>query len=109
MSNFDQFKNEVVDGVSDLAKGLFKEYVDYAKSDIEFFVDQIKDDLPVWQKQAMDPNDPFSEEELKSLLRMQDGLLDLAKLTAKGIAATKLNRFRDGVIDLISSKAKLLL
>lgn len=103
MSKFEDFMNGVLGGVGDLATDTLGDIPSGAMSDAKAFLAFSADSLETW-------TDALAKGEL-SAAEFQDLADDLPDLTALvalselGIAKTKLQRFRDGLVDLIVSSA----
>jgi hypothetical protein len=103
MSKFDDFKGAVLDGAEDLARQLFQDSVVAARDDVSDFLAAAQDDLVRWTKQLREGK--LTRKQFGSLVRGQKDLATLAALTQAGRAAASLQRFRDGLIDLVVNKA----
>jgi hypothetical protein len=103
MSAFEDFIDVIKSGVKDLAKSTLKDFVDRAEEDFESFVESAKEDWKRWT--TMLANGQLSMLEFEGLVRGQKDLAVMHALTEAGIAATRIQRFRDGVIALVIDTA----
>jgi len=103
MAKFDDFRSEVTKGAGALAKDLFKGYRTQAVKDTRQFLKASQEDLRRWTKQLA--NGELSKTEFKDLVRGQKDLAELAALTSAGIATTTLERFRTGLLTLLTDSA----
>jgi hypothetical protein len=103
MARFDDFLNGVIDGVPALAKETLGNVPAEALNDAREFLTYATDNLREWTEQLASGGlaaDEFAD--------LANDLLDLGKLAALsrlGIAKTALQRFRDGLVELITSAA----
>jgi len=101
---FEDFKDAIVDGAKQLAKDTVGDFLDSAEDDAKAFLESIKDDLERWTK--MLKNGEISKEEYKDLIEAKEALAEIHALTQAGIAATKIERFRTGLVNLVTNTAK---
>lgn len=101
---WDDFKDIFIEGAKQLAKETVGDVLDSAKSDAKDFVESMKDDLKEWKE--MLENDEISVDDLKDFIEAKEALCEIRALTQAGIAATKIERFKSGLIDLVSNTAK---
>ncbi len=101
---WEDFKDAIVDGAKQLAKETIGDFLDSAQDDAKAFLESIKDDLERWAK--MLKNDEITKDDLKDLIEAKEALAEIRVLTQAGIAATKLERFRTGLINLVTNTAK---
>lgn len=103
MNDFDGFLAELKKSVGDLAQQTLKGGVDAAKADFEDFEEKAKAEWQLWTtalaKGDMDQND------LAGLLRGQVDLAKMHALTAAGLAAERIQKFRDAVIKIVFDTA----
>ena len=103
MSKFDDFKNAIVDGAQALATSTLSGLGAQAGSDARDFLRRTDAKLERWTK--MLAKGDLTKLEFKTLVESQEGLAALNALTQAGIAAAALQRFRDGLIDLVVKSA----
>ena len=103
MADFDLFLDELKTGVADLASRTVSGYVDQALDDATFFAADARDDLEEWTA-ALSRGD-LSEDDFKDLLAAQKAVFQMNALTQEGIALASIQRFRDGLLDLVLKTA----
>ncbi len=102
MSNIDfqSIFNTLKTGVIQLAGTTARNYVDHAKNDGLALLNGMKDDLARWTEQMKDGL--MSTAELEDLVKGQITDIKLAALKQAGITAIELDKFKKGLVDLIS-------
>lgn len=103
MSAFDDFLKEVLSDAEALAKSTLNQVVTQAINDTREFLDEARSDLREWTDALA-----MGEMSTKEFTDLVEGQRDLAKLhglTAAGITATKLDRFRDALMKLVVQAA----
>ncbi len=103
MPSFDDFVEAVQDGARELARETFDDYLDDARNDARSFIANCEDDLRRWIN-MLEQGD-LDQQEFSDLVNGQKSLAQIHLLTQKGIALTKLERFRSGLIDLVINTA----
>lgn len=103
MSLFDDFLGMVKEGVIDIAKEEFGDFNSEIKSAIEISLEKSKNDLKNWTKLLA--LGEISQQEFKDLLEAKRALIEIQLLTQKGITQTKIERFRNKLIDLVFNSA----
>ena|ERR1700730_6795185 len=103
MSDFDAFLEAVKNGVTNLAKQTLKDGVDDAKADLNDFEIKAKEDWKRWTVALA--NGQMSQSDFEGLLKGQAALAQMEALTAAGIAAARIQRFRDAVINIVIDSA----
>ncbi len=103
MANFDEFLNELKDGIVELAKKEAGEFATQAKDDAQAFLDKMKDDLQTWFKQLTDGQ--LSKEDFEYLVKGRKDVAEMAALTQIGLAKIRVERIVNGVIDLVINAA----
>lgn len=101
---WEDFKDAILEGAKQLAKDTVGDLLDSAKDDAKAFLESIKGDLKNWKK--MLENGEISKEDLKDLIEAKEALAEIRALTQAGIAAAKIERFRTGLINLVTNTAK---
>ena len=99
MSNFEDFKKDVITGAEELAKTTLTGFVANAKSDTQQFLQNQAQNVLAWiddlRNEAIDAN------QYRSLLRGQIAIGKMHALTEAGVTAATYQRFRDGLIDIV--------
>lgn len=103
MSKFDEYVNAVLEGAKDLARQLFSELGENARTDAQAFLDKAKADLERWTK--MVANGSLTKDELTDLVNAKKALLEMRALTQAGVLEATLERFRTGVLSLVVDTA----
>lgn len=103
MSKFDEFVDAVLNGVKDLAKQAFDGFEDSAKEDAKAFLEKSEADLKRWTKLLAVKE--ITERDFADLVNAKKALAEIHALTQAGVALTKLERFRSGLIDLVIDTA----
>jgi hypothetical protein len=103
MSDFDDFRNAVIDEAEELAKTVLKRGVKEARADAEAFVKKSAEKLERWTK-LLAAGD-LTKDEFASLVRSQKDLAELKALTKAGVQASRLQNFRDKLVDVAIDKA----
>ena len=102
-TKFDSFIKGVIEGAKDLGKEIFDGFEDQAKEDAKAFLAKTEADLMRWTKLLAD--EKLTEQEFGDLVQAKKALAEIHALTQSGIALTKLERFRSGLINLVIDKA----
>jgi hypothetical protein len=102
-NKFDDFINAVLEGSKDLAKHIFNGFEDQAKEDAKAFIKKAEIDLKRWIKLLVDKK--ITEQDFGDLVQAKKALAEIHALTQAGIALTKLERFRNDLINLVIDKA----
>lgn len=103
MSKFDEFTAAVLSGSKDLAKQLFDGLEDSAQEDAKAFLEKAEADLKRWTKLLAVAE--ITERDFADLVQAKKALAEIHALTQVGVALTKLERFRSGLIDLVIDTA----
>ncbi len=103
MADFDAFLETLKAGVVDLAGETIEGYVDQALDDVSSFAHGAREDLEEWAA-ALDRGD-LSEVDFKDLMAAQRAVIQMKALTQEGIAIANLQRFREGLMDLVVNTA----
>ena len=94
----------IQDGITELATQSFKEYVKDIGNDSEIIYQAFKGDIERWSIEV--ENGDLSLEDLEFLIKGKKDLIKITVLTQKGAAKIQLDKFKQGVIDLIFSSIK---
>ncbi len=103
MAKFDDYINAILEGAKGLARDIFDGFEDQAKEDAEAFAKKAEVDLMRWTKQLAD--EKLTRQDFRDLVQAKEALAEIHALTQAGIALTKLERFRRGLINLVIDKA----
>lgn len=97
MPDLDDLLDALKDDVADLAEDHFDDLRDRAVNDSQSFVEETNEDIQRWaQKMA---NGQLSQAEFRSLLQGRKDLAEMEGLKQAGLAAAKVDKFRDALID----------
>ncbi len=103
MSQWDEFVAAVGKGIAAAAKDDLAGYVNELTTDAQAFVTAARNDLETWTSELA--NGKIDEDDLTDYVRADAALATMAAITAAGIAAADLQRFRTAVIDTVISAA----
>jgi hypothetical protein len=103
MSKFDEFVEAVLSGSKDLAKNIFDGFEENAKEDANAFLKKAEVDLKRWTKLLAAKK--LTERDFSDLVHAKKALAEIHALTQAGVALTRLERFRSGLIDLVIDTA----
>jgi hypothetical protein len=103
MSKFSSFENSVISGVKDLATGALKDFLVDAQNDAKGFLKMSEEDLKRWTDELA--SQKLDKDEFADLVDGEGDLAQLDALTQLGIAEADLQRFRDGLINLVKDAA----
>ncbi len=103
MGQWDDFASKVEAGVAAACVGALKGYVKEMQSDAQAFLAAAAADLETWTAQLAAGT--IDSGDFTAYLKADASLAQMAALTAAGIAAADLQRFRDTLIDTVVSAA----
>ena len=95
---WNDFLDAISDGVEELAKNTLKGFVSEAKADAQSFADFSRDKVELWARAVAEGK--IDRDDFEFLMSGLKSLAKLHTLTAKGIAAKRLDDFRQGLISL---------
>ncbi|MCA8880016.1 MAG: hypothetical protein KDA73_08675 [Rhodobacteraceae bacterium] len=105
--NFDTVKDNFLKGLTPLAENLFGDLRNLAMNDGMELWDEIRTDLD--RRTQLLAEGKLTREEFDALLKMQAGRIEMHALTAAGLAAARIQRFRTGLISLLINSVRLAL
>ena len=103
MSAFDDFRDAVLKDAEDLAKTVLKRSVKEARADAETFIKKSAAKLERWTRLLAEGE--LTKDEFASLVRSQKDLAELKALTKAGVQASRLQKFREKLTDVVIDKA----
>lgn len=103
MGTFDEFAEALVDGSKALAKDIFDGFEVEAMADARAFLEQSRNDLQSWTR--MLAQGEISEQDFSDFVQARKALAVIHALRQKGVALTKLERFRSEFINLVIDTA----
>lgn len=101
--SFSSFQTAFIEGARELAAKSLSEFRAQAESDARNFLNRTEADLRRWTANL--GRGEISAAEFSDLVKGRAALAQLAALTHAGIGLTRLQRFRDGLVDLLISSA----
>lgn len=107
MPDTDELLDALRDEIMDLAKTHFDDLVDEAVEDAEAFLDDSKEDLKEWT--TLLANGDLTQDEYRSLVEGKKDLAEMKALKRAGLAAVRVDRFRDALVDRVVDTASRLL
>lgn len=103
MANIDQIINTAKSGIADLADTVFGEVLTEARIDAGDLLESMKSAHGKWIEQLAAGK--ISVDDFKDLILGEGDLGELESLKAKGIAQITIDKFRNGLIDLVCKAA----
>ncbi len=103
MASFDDFVEALKNGSKDLAKEIFDGFEDEASNDAKAFLEKTKEDMRRWTKLLAQGE--LTEQDFSDLVQAKKALAEIHTLRQTGVALTKLERFRSGLINLVIDTA----
>jgi hypothetical protein len=103
MGTFGDFEKAVLSGAKEFAVGSLKDLTKLAEDDAQAFLKSSAQKLQRWT--TMLASQQITKAEFAALVESQKALAQLDALTHAGIAAAALQRFRDGLIELVINAA----
>ncbi len=85
-------------GLQPIIEELLGEFIESARTDAEAFISESWENLAVWLEDLR--TGALAKDEFEFLLRGQEQLMRMKLLRQAGVAAARLERFRQAVIDL---------
>lgn len=103
MAAFDDFTKAVKNGSAVLAKEIFGELGKEARKDTGAFLEKTEQDMQRWTKQLSEGE--LTKQDFSDLVEAKEALAEIQGLTRNGVALTKRERFRKGLIKLVIDSA----
>ncbi|HAO21068.1 MAG TPA: hypothetical protein DCQ37_11715 [Desulfobacteraceae bacterium] len=103
MANFDDFLKEVGKSLTEFAKNNWNTYKDAAVKDGKLFIEKSKADIERWLKLLASGG--LNRDDFEWLIMGKKDLAELNALKQAGLTKVALDRFINGVIDIIISTA----
>lgn len=97
--DFNQIFQNLEKGVESVAKDSLKNYEDQAKTAGKQALDDMKDNLQRWAIEV--ENGAMNKEDLEFLLQGEEALDKLVALKEAGLAAVQIDKFKNGLINMI--------
>jgi len=86
-----------------LAKKLFQQYAQQAAHDVKDYLESAWSDLNRWSDELA--RGAIDKEEFRSLIRGQIDVSEMRALKQAGLAQVQIDRFTDGLLDIVVSAA----
>ena len=99
--NFDQLFKNLSTEVESLASNSLKDFENEAKSDGQKALDNIKLNLQQWSDELL--TGAITPEDLRYLLKEEEGLNSMVALKQAGLAAIHIDEFRNNLVNTIVS------
>jgi hypothetical protein len=103
MSAFDEYLDDVLNGIKDLAKNTLGGFENQAKEDAKDFIKKTEEDLQRWFNLLASRG--ITEQDFSDLVQAKRALADMRRVSVAGAGLARLERFRSGLIDLLVGKA----
>lgn len=103
MSDFDKFWEALKAGLLDLAKKLGQQYLAAALQDGQNFLSAQQAELQRWTIELA--TEKLSKEEFEDLVMGQKDLAEMVLLKQAGLAQVQIDRFVNGVLNLVINTA----
>jgi len=103
MSQFDDFWTMLKNNVANFAKESWNDVKDAALSDGNDFLNKAKEDIKEWTKQLAEKK--ITADDFGWLLKGKKDLAELVLLKQKGLAKAALDKFTNGLINIVISTA----
>ena len=98
--NFTDIFQQLKANVLNLAETNVKEFASSAKKDAQKILDTMKSDLKQWAQQLADGE--ITKKEFEFLVRTEKDSFKMEGLKQKGLAKVEIDKFRNGVINMIT-------
>lgn len=99
MSQFSDFKNDVIAQIKKLGETTLIDFASQAKSDTQKFLDAEAHDLERWTEELA--KEEIDKEDFNFLIHGQVALFKMHMLTEAGITEAQLQQFRDALIKIV--------
>lgn len=99
--NINELLQTIRDGISELAKESFSGFMEEAGSDAEIIFNELKGDVESWARQM--ESGELSMDDLTFLMKGKKDLMKIAALTQIGAAKIQMDKFKQGVVDIVVS------
>ena len=99
--NFDELFESLKSGVEGVAKDSLNDYLTEAKADGVTALNNLKASLQTWAQEV--ENGSMTAEDLEFLLKGEEGLDEMVALKQAGLAAVHIDKFRNGLINMVIS------
>ena len=97
--NFDEIYQSLKNGVVTVAKDNLQEYENAAKADGQAALSDMKTSLQQWAIEV--ENGSMTKEDLQFLLQGEESLDEMRALKEAGLAAVRIDKFRNGLVNMV--------
>ena len=97
--NFDEIYQSLKNGVVTVAKDNLQEYENAAKADGQAVLSGMKTSLQQWAIEV--ENGSMTKEDLEFLLQGEESLDEMRALKEAGLAAVRIDKFRNGLVNMV--------
>ncbi|MFD1140974.1 hypothetical protein ACFQ4C_07635 [Larkinella insperata] len=98
-NNFEDIFQSLEKGVESVATSSLKEYLSQAKTDGQRVLTDLKDNLERWAGEV--ETGAMTKEDLEFLLQEETALDELVSLKQAGLAAVRIDKFRNSLINMV--------
>ena len=107
MSRFDDFLHEVKTGAQRVAQQEAAEFLDAVTKDAQAFLNDLETDLKTWTQQLA--SEQLSLTDFEFLVKSKKDLAQMVALKEAGLAAIRIDRVRNALIDLVIKAASKMI
>lgn len=107
MSKFDDFLHEIKTGAQQIAQQEAAEFLDAATKDAQAFLNDLETDLKTWTQQLA--SGQLSSADFEFLVKGKSDLAQMVALKKAGLAAIRIDRIRNALIDLVIKAASKMI
>lgn len=104
---WERFLNEVKTGAQKIAQQEAADFLDAATKDTQAFLNDLERDLETWTQQLA--SEQLSMAEFEFLVKGKKDLAQMIALTQAGLAAIRIDRIRNALIDLVIKAASKMI
>jgi hypothetical protein len=97
--NFDELYQQLQTNVISIAKASFQSYFDQAKSDGQFALENMKENLQNWTAEVQ--SGALTTDDLAFLLKSEESLDEMTALKQAGLAEVQIDKFKGAIINLV--------
>lgn len=103
MADFDNFLQEVAEGIKELVEATLKDFKKEALKDGQTFLNSTKADLERWTRLLA--RGELTRQDFEWLVQGKKDLAEMKLLKQRGLAQIKINKFTNSLIALVIDKA----
>jgi hypothetical protein len=98
--NINQLCQTIETNIETLAKSTLKDYLTAAKADGNTIVNDLKEHLQEWATEAEEGF--LNRDDVQFLIAEQGALTEMAALKEAGLAAARVDEFKDGIVSIVT-------